>query len=323
MKKSTKKLIFAFGIMAPTIITSVAYLNTKRLVKIAIEREAPKRIAVSKKKISGAGKKNVNPESLITSGQKLKYSGCETIEIKSHDGIRLVGHWHKCDNPKRVIIAMHGWRSSWSRDFGVISDFWHKNNCNVLYVEQRAQGNSDGAYISFGLMERFDCLDWVNWVNENGCEKLPIYLGGVSMGASTVLMASGLNLPKNVRGIIADCGYTSPYAIWNYVMQKNLGMPYGRFSKALASDLCKRKMHMGPEDYSCTEALSKSHVPVLFIHGTDDRFVPVEMTYENYKACASPKRLLIVPGAGHGMSYLVDKKSYEEDVKQFWADYDY
>lgn len=86
----------------------------------------------------------------------------ETVEIIAHDGEKLVGHYFPCEKPERVIIAFHGWRSSWHRDFGMISDFWYKNNCSVLYVEQRGQNNSSGEYMGFGLTERFDCLDWLN-----------------------------------------------------------------------------------------------------------------------------------------------------------------
>ena len=150
---------------------------------------------------------------------------------------------------------------------------------------------------------------------------LPIYLGGVSMGASTVLMASGLDLPGNVVGIVADSGFTSPHAIWKHVVENNLHLPYG-IHKAAAEELCRKKLRMKAGAYSTTAALACTDIPVLFIHGTDDRFVPIEMTYENYKACASEKHLLIVPGAEHAMSYVVDKAAYENAIRNFWKLYD-
>ncbi len=120
-------------------------------------------------------------EELSLAEKALEESDCETVEILSHDGLKLVGHWHCGENPKRIIVAMHGWRSSWAKDFGVIAPFWHGSDCAVLYPEQRSQGNSEGEFITFGLLERHDCLQWVHWVNERTGGVLPIYLAGVSM----------------------------------------------------------------------------------------------------------------------------------------------
>jgi len=195
-----------------------------------------------------------------------------------------------------------------------------ENGCSVLYPEQRGQGKSGGDYIGFGMLERHDCLCWIRWVTERYPE-LPVYLVGISMGATTVLMTGGMDLPEQVRGIIADCGFTSPQAIWRHVAEKNLHLRYGWYAQA-ARDLCKRKIRMTPEDYSTLDALAECEVPVLLIHGTDDTFVPISMTYENYKACAAPKRLLVVPGAGHGLSCWVDKKRYEQAILDFWQDFD-
>ena len=176
--------------------------------------------------------------------------------------------------------------------------------------------------MGFGLLERYDCLEWIKWACEKtDGEDTPIYLGGVSMGGATVLMTAGFDLPERVHGIVADCAFTSPHAIWKHVVQNNLHIPYGLYS-TVASDICKKKIQMSSKEYSCTDAMKVCRVPVLFIHGTDDRFVPVSMTYENYKACIAPRHLLVVPGADHGLSYFTDKKSYEEAVTKFWNDYD-
>lgn len=204
----------------------------------------------------------------------------------------------------------------------MISDFLHENACAVLYAEQRGQNESGGSYMGFGLTERFDCLDWINWLNGSGYETFPLYLCGVSMGAATVLMASGFTLPENVHGIIADCGYTSPYAIWKHIAENNLHLRYDKWMHDTIDEMCRERINFSSNDFSCTKALEICRVPVLFIHGTDDNFVPIEMTYENYKYCDAPKRLLVVPGAGHGMSYAVDKERYEQTVLQFWRDYD-
>ena len=326
MKKNVKRVLIGSGIVVAGTagIAAISHAITKFMMKVALDREAPKNIKhmdKAKEQLVGAPEVESFVNELLNAKNKLETSDCEVVEITSHDGEKLIGHWFACENAKRTIVAMHGWRSSWASDFGLIAEFWHENNCNVLYVEQRGQGESGGDYMGFGLLERYDCLGWINWVNECCGKEHPIYLGGVSMGATTVLMTAGLEIPKNVCGIVADCGFTSPDAIWRHVAENNLHLKYG-IRSAAANDLCKKKINFTGKEYSTVEAMKHCSVPVLFIHGTDDAFVPVTMTYENYKACTAPKHLLVVPGADHGMSYYIDKNGYENAVKQFWNDYD-
>ena len=325
MNKKAKWIMIGAGITAATatvcgVAAAVSHRISKFVVDTALDRQGPKPLK---------GTKNPNnsvvPEELKAKvrelSEKLKNSDLETVTITARDGEKLVGHWHHKDTDKRVIIAMHGWRSSWAHDFGAIADFWQDNGSSVLYVEQRGQGKSGGEYMGFGMIERYDCLDWIDWVNERMNDSLPIYLAGISMGASTVLMTGGFDLPNNVCGIMADCGFTSAHAIWKHVVEGNTHFSYDSRSKVV-DDLCKKKIQVGSQDYSTLDAMKECDVPVLFIHGTDDTFVPVEMTYENYKACASSKMLFVVPGATHAMSYVVDKAGYEKTVKQFWETYD-
>ena len=180
MKKKTKWILAGAGITAFSaamigVAAGVSRKISKFVVDTALDREGPKPIK---------GTKNPNdsvvPEELSTElyelSEKLKNSDCETVEMIARDGEKLVGHWHHKEGDKRVIIAMHGWRSSWNKDFSVISDFWQNNDSSVLYVEQRGQGESGGEYMGFGMIERFDCLDWIDWVNERLDDSMPIYL---------------------------------------------------------------------------------------------------------------------------------------------------
>ena len=321
MNKKAKRFLIGGGgaaaVLAAGSILSAAM--TKNLVDAAMDRDCPSSLGHDRSRLSGSSVQATSLEQATLAADALEHSETETVEIISHDGEHLVGHWYPCENPGRVILAMHGWRSSWAKDFGVIAPFWHNNGCAVLFAEQRGQCASGGEHMGFGLIERHDCLDWLNWINHRTGRALPVYLAGVSMGATTVLMASGLELPENVVGIMADCGYTSVHEIWKHVLEQNLHLSY-RMHGPMADRMCKRKIQMGTKDYSTTEALEGNKVPVLFAHGTDDHFVPVEMTYENYKACRAPKRLFIVPGAGHGMSYFVDRTGYERETLAFWAD---
>lgn len=323
MNKKDVKTMIKFGSMA-VFMASVAgcsYYLTEKLVSVAIDRKMPKALEKTRESIAGSEKLRHIFDMQKSAAEKLENSEYETYEIAAYDGETLVGHFKRVENPKRTIIAFHGWRSSWSMDFGLIADFWLNNNCNVLFVEQRGQNGSSGSYMGFGLLERYDCLSWANWLSERN-EGLPVYLAGVSMGASTVLMASELNLPDCVHGIMADCGYTSPYAIWKYIMEKNLHLPYTGLRARIVDDMCRRKLNNRNSRHSCCDALQNCTVPVIFAHGADDHFVPVEMTYQNYLACKSPKRLLIVPGADHGMSYLIEREKYEKECLSFWNDYD-
>ena len=324
MNKNARILLFGSGIAAAgaAAMSAASYAVTSGLVKLALDRETPRIPGISKRRLTGGGALEQQQKRLSDAGKELRNCCTETVQITSHDGEKLVGHWYPSENPERIILAMHGWRSSWAGDFGIIAPFWRENKCSILFPEQRGQGKSGGKYIGFGLVECHDCLDWLQWIREQSGEEMPVYLGGVSMGATTVMMASGLDLPKNVRGIVADCGFTSPEAIWKHVMTRNLHLPYGWITRTAARRAYRRRLQMEPGDHSCPEALLNCKVPMLFIHGAEDHFVPVEMTYENYKACRAPKQLLIVPGAEHGMSYLVDPKAYEGALKAFWQEND-
>ena len=326
MKKGFKRLLIGVGVAgAVTTTTAAIYHKTANSIAgLALERE-PKTNKNMKKmanRLSGDTQKDEKTGMLLKEAiEQLRNEPIETVEMESFDGLKMIGHWYPCENAKRILVAMHGWRSSWLSDFSIISEFWHKNGCSILFAEQRGQGKSNGDYISFGLVERYDCEKWVKWVNENISNVTPIYLCGLSMGASTVLMASALSLPENVCGVIADCGFTSPHAIGKHVTENNLHFYYGPISKAV-DDIFKNKIQLQTSNYSTVDAMKENKLPVLFIHGTDDKFVPVEMTYENYIACTAPKRLLVVPGAGHGKSYLVEKELYQKTVLEFWNEFD-
>jgi len=320
MKRSQKRWLAAAGVITAGAVSfkAASHLLTKKLMKVAMDRVEPEERNEGKTRLAGSPELEKIAELAEAAALKLESSGCETVQIIGHDGVQLTGHLRSCGNAKRVIIAMHGWRSTWSQDFGIIADFWHDNQCDVLYVEQRGQGDSGGEYMSFGLLERYDCLTWINWVNERTGGALPVFLAGLSMGAATVLMASELDLPANVCGIAADSAFTTPHAIWKHVSENNLHIPYV-LHKAGVDRQCQNRIHMDADAASAPDALKHCKIPVLLIHGTDDHFVPVEMAYENYKACTAPKRLLIVPGADHCLSYVVERETYERTAKEFWA----
>lgn len=245
----------------------------------------------------------------------------EEVSITSADGLRLVARILPAENPKGTLLLMHGYRSTGVRDFSCILPFYHESGYNILLPDQRACGASEGKYITFGVKEREDCRLWAEYASERFGKDLPLFLDGISMGATTVLMAAGLPLPENVRGIIADCGFTSPMAIIGKVADKVLGScpkPILRLSSAMAG-------WIGGWRYdACTtlDAMKQNTaIPVLFSHGEKDDFVPVEMTRENYAACAAPKDIFLVPEAGHGMCYLMERETCQQGILEFLNKY--
>ena len=241
------------------------------------------------------------------------------IEMTSFDGLKLYAHWYPCENARRTIVLVHGWHSFWDVDFAGVTDYLHDGGANLLFIEQRAQGMSEGKSLPLGILERFDVLDWVKKLPEFSDPALPVYLFGVSMGASTVLMASGLDVPDSVCGIVADCGFTSPSEIIRLVSGKRAPLPAAFIEKGAGLHL---RLRTGFDYSACSalDAVRNSHTPTLFVHGGADSFVPCSMSCRNYLACAAPKSILIVPGAGHALSFLFDPDRYKRAVEKLFSE---
>lgn len=240
----------------------------------------------------------------------------EDVFIQSYDGLKLHAVFYKAPNKANTtMILFHGWISSGLNDFCCIIPYYAEKGYNILLVSQRGQGKSEGKYICMGTQEKYDCVSWCEYINKRFGDEHNIFIEGISMGASTVLYASGLKLPNNVRGIIADCGFTSPIDIAKSVAYSKRIFPYPMiWLVALWFRLfCGRSMYAD----SSVKAMQKNKLPILFIHGADDNFVPCRMTKEAYAACTAEKELLIVPGAGHGTSYLISPKECEELLDSF------
>ena len=239
----------------------------------------------------------------------------EDVYKTSFDGLRLHGKYYESCPGAPIELMMHGYRGTAQRDFSVGLVRCNQVGHNALVIEQRASGKSGGNVISFGINERWDCLSWVDYILDRFGPDCRIILTGISMGAATVLMAGGMELPENVVGILADCGYTSPKAIIGKVCRQihlppGLLYPFIRLGAKLFGgfDL---------EEYSPLEAMKKCHLPVIFFHGEDDDFVPCAMSRENFEACMGPKRLVTIPEAGHGLAYLVDPETYVAELSVF------
>ncbi len=231
----------------------------------------------------------------------------------SDDGLKLAAKYYQTAPGAPVQIMFHGYKGNPLRDFSGGLPLALKTGCNVLLVDQRAHGLSEGQSLSFGVKERHDCLTWVRYATER-FGNVPIVLVGLSMGAATVLMASDLPLPANVVGIVADCGYSSPRAIIRKVMA-DIHYPGFLYPLVRLGGLLFAGFDL--ESSSPVQSLANTDIPVLLLHGEDDRFVPCDMSRENYAACRSEKLLVTVPGAGHGLAYMVGPEIYRDAVQTF------
>lgn len=253
-------------------------------------------------------------ELLLRGRQQLDTTEYEIAETKSFDGLTLRGRFYTVPNAKGTIIFFHGYRSSPLIEFTVSFDFYRKHNINVLMVHQRAHGESEGKYVTYGIKERRDVFSWIDFVRSRLGEDTKIFLSGVSMGSATILMGAGLGYPENVTGIIADCGFTSPYEIMEYVVKTHIKIPFKPLIYTV-NFMCKRIAGFDLHEYSTVEALKNCKLPILFVHGKADDFVPPIMTETNFEAYQGEKRLLLVENAGHGYSYLLNKKEYQELIE--------
>ncbi len=246
----------------------------------------------------------------------------EELQITSWDGVKLAGHYIPAEGQaRRLAVLFHGWHGTWTGDFGSMSRWLREIGCDLLLAEQRGQGASEGKYMGFGILERRDVAKWLRYLEQVRHNTLPVYLGGVSMGAATVLMAAGDPMPPFVKGVLADCGFTDPYEMIYEVGRKSLHMrehPAMDYVNLLVRLLARYNL----KEYSTPESLKKAVLPVFFVHGLADDFVPCRMTREAYEACASRKELLLVEGAGHVRSFFYAGEEYRRRVEDFfgWKD---
>lgn len=238
----------------------------------------------------------------------------EKVSITSFDGLRLSATVFPAEEPTgKTVICFHGYTSSSLQEYAAYAPFYHALGFNIVMPDARAHGESDGEYIGFGCLDRFDCRDWAAWAHERFGDSL--YLHGISMGGATVLMASSFDMPY-VKAIVADCGFTCAWDIFATVLKKDYHMPPFPIIP-MADKICRKKAGYGFRTCVATEEVAKTTIPILFIHGDEDDFVPVGMGRRNFEACASDKRMLIIPGAGHAESYHADTALYEATVKDF------
>ncbi|MBR2716055.1 MAG: alpha/beta hydrolase [Ruminococcus sp.] len=244
----------------------------------------------------------------------------EDVYVTSYDGLKLHGRYYHVKDNAPLNIGFHGYRATALRDFCVGANESLKRGHNLLLIDQRGQGKSEGHTITMGIKERRDVLSWVEFASSRFSKDTPIILYGVSMGAATVIMSTALKLPENVKGVIADCPYNSPKDILLNVCDKDMGIN----PKIAYPFIWMAAKFIGGFDVNeatCEDAVKKARIPVLILHGEDDRYVPCEMSREIKDANPSLVLRYTFKDAGHGISFFYDKDRYRKVTEKFFSDH--
>jgi fermentation-respiration switch protein FrsA (DUF1100 family) len=243
----------------------------------------------------------------------------EKVSITSFDGLKLCGKYYEFAPDAPIELMFHGYRGTAEKDLSGGVQRCFALGRNVLLVDQRASSDSEGHVISFGINESKDCLKWIDFILEHFGKDRRIILTGLSMGASTVMIAAGKDLPENVIGVLADCGYSTAKdiiikAIREMKLPPSLMYPFVKLGARLYG-------HFDLEETSPLESIKNCKIPIIFVHGEADDFVPCDMSRQVFAACPSPKLLFTVPGAGHGLGYIMDLDGYLKSVVEFSNEY--
>ena len=244
----------------------------------------------------------------------------ETLTVTAFDGIQLSGRWLPAEQSRGRVLMFHGHRSGGLEDFCTALPFYHEQGLDILLVDQRAHGESGGKFIGMGVLERRDCLSWVEEINRRFGADKPTILAGVSMGSTTVQLAAAEPLPDNVRGVVADCGFTSPWDITAYQMRRQLHLPPFPLVH-MTSGFCRLLVGYGHKDVSVPEALKTCRLPILFLHGETDEFVPLEMVQRCYEGHGGDKQLYLVPNADHTAVMPMGGEGVRQVIRAFLDKY--
>lgn len=239
----------------------------------------------------------------------------QDASIQSEDQLKLHSYVIENETNSNVwVIVVHGY-SGQGYQMGNLAKIYYEMGYNVLLPDARGHGQSEGNYIGMGWDDRLYIIAWIHYINETYSNP-DIILYGVSMGGATVLMVSGEPLPDNVKLIIEDCGYTSAKAEFSYQLQETFGLPAFPIMD-FANIVTQIKAGYSLDDASALKQVEKATIPILFIHGDADTFVPTKMVYKLYEAANTEKELLIIPNAGHGAASTVDPELYWYTVINF------
>ena len=239
----------------------------------------------------------------------------ELMEITSFDGLKLRGYYYEYSPDSPLELIFHGYSGNAERDLSGAVERCFALGRSAILIDQRGAGMSEGGISTFGVLERRDCLSWIEFATDKFGKERPLIIGGISMGAATVMMASGEGVPENVVCVMADCGYSSQKDIICKVV-KEMKLPVKLlypFIK-LGAKICGG---FDLEEVTPIEAVGKSKTPIVFIHGDTDDFVPYSMSVDCFNACKAKKKMVTIEGAGHGLAFPVNQAKYVESLREF------
>jgi len=246
----------------------------------------------------------------------------EQMTMESRDGLKLNGYYLPAKKPSnKLVILMHGYLGH-AKQMGLYGQYYHdKLNYNIFMPDARGHGDSEGDYYGFGWPDRLDLIDWTKQLTKKNGSDTEVLYHGLSMGAATVLMASGeKDLPKQVKAIIADSPYTNVYKLFAYQMKRMYSLPAFPILDT-TNVVAKLRAGYYLREASALKEVEKTNVPLLIIHGTGDTFVPTKMARELYTHANGPAELMLIDEANHGEGYVKEKKRYEERVSAFLKEY--
>lgn len=300
--------------------TAACYIGARTLFNRVIPRQDGVRVDTSE--MADADKWESYIAGIRAVREKFQTRPSEHVTIKSNDGLTLHGDLFLAQKPAmRTAILFHGYTSCGINDCSNMAEYFMERGYNTLIVDQRSHGKSEGQYIGFGILDRYDCVNWIKYITKRLGKDSEIVLYGVSMGGATVLMASGLDdFPKQVKAIIADCAFTSPYDVFVHILKRDYHLPPHPIMD-INDKMCRDTAGYGFQDYSTLDAVKKAPCPYLFIHGKEDLFVPTEMSIHNHAVCTGEKRLLLVDNAGHAASLYENRELYYKTVNEFLDKY--
>ncbi|GIP28846.1 alpha/beta hydrolase [Paenibacillus sp. J23TS9] len=250
----------------------------------------------------------------------LKSQPLETLHLQAEDGLSLTGYYIPSAEPSdRTVVLVHGYYSQ-GREMGAFAKLYHEMGFHVLMPDNRGHGQSGGSYIGFGWPDRRDIIRWIGYVVKRSGPQTQMLLHGVSMGGATVLMTSGEKLPEQVKCIVSDCAYTSIKDILTYQLKQMYKLPPFPLLP-ITSLMSKLRAGYFFGEGSALKQVAMTKLPILFIHGDKDTFVPFEMVNRLAAAAGGEKELYVVPGAVHANAYFMDKKSYRERIGRFASRY--
>lgn len=250
---------------------------------------------------------------------EIKKLNPEIFEIREKNNRALKAYYFKQgENNKRLAILCHGWRSEALRDIYSYGEFYfnHKE-FDLLVLVHEGHFPSEGKFIGFGVKDGENIKLWVDYINSRFNHQYDILLHGISMGCASCLFACKHNLPSEVKAIIGDSGFTSGHEQLKYLLKKKYHAPTWP-TLFLVKHIVKHRMKYDIKQNKTFEALKDVNIPILFIHGDKDDFVPMHMTMDNYNAYNGPKELWIAKDAWHCKCYSLHKEEYEEKVLNFF-----